>query len=98
MKHLGSVAETEWHLGELEKTERSDNGGFKDIRGSDRNLVITLHLVQFGENCGAMETGRQVVEGIAVRDGLEVKAVVVAARPPEAIGLGHKLEGCWRGE
>ena len=39
--------------------------------------------------------GRQVMEvekRIAVGDGLEVKAVVVAARPPGAIGLGHKME------
>ena len=95
LKCLGSVAETEWHLGELKKPERSDNGGFRDIRGSDRNLVVTLHQVQFGENCGAMETGGQVVEvgeRIAVGDGLEVKAAVVAARPPGAIGLGHKME------
>ena len=95
LKCLGSIAETEWHFGELEKPEGSDNGGFRDIRGSDRNLVVTLHQVQFGENCGAMETGGQVVEvgkRIVAGDGLEVKAAVVAARLPGAIGLGHKME------
>ena len=42
-----------------------------------------------------METGRQVVkvgERIMVRDSLEVKATVVAARLPGAIGLGNEME------
>ena len=83
LKCLGSVAETEWHFGELKKPERSDNGGFRDIRGSDRNLVVTLHQVQFGENCGAMETGGQVVEvgeRIVVGDGLEVNPFAAAKK------------------
>ena len=62
MKRLGSVAETKWHLGELKKTKESNNISFRNIGGGDRNLVITLHQVQFGEKCGAMETGRQVME------------------------------------
>ena len=48
-----------------------------------------------GQLCGAMETGGQVVkvgERITVRDSLEVKATVVAARLPGAIGLGHEME------
>ena len=48
-----------------------------------------------GQLCGAMETGGQVVkvgERITVRDSLEVKATVVAARSPGAIGLGHVME------
>ena len=95
LESLSSIAEAKRHFGEFKKTERGDNGSFGNIGGGDRNLVITLHQVQFGENCGAMETGGQVVEvgeRIAVGDGLEVKAAVVAARPPGAIGLGHKME------
>ena len=95
LESLSSIAEAKRHFGEFKKTERGDDGSFGNIGGGDRNLVITLHQVQFGENCGAMETGGQVVEvgeRIAVGDGLEVKAAVVAARPPGAIGLGHKME------
>ena len=92
---LGSIAEAKRHLGEFKKTERSDNGSFGNIGGGDRNLVITLHQVRFGENCGAMETGGQVVEvgkRIVVGDCLKVKVAVVAARPPGAIGLGYEME------
>ena len=95
LESLSSIAEAKRHFGEFKKTERSDNGSFGNIGGGDRNLVITLHQVQFGENRGAMETGGEVMEigkRIAVRNGLKVKAAVVAARPPGAVRLGYEME------
>ena len=42
----------------------------KNIRGGDRNLIITFHQIQFGKNRGAMETSRHIMkigERITVR-------------------------------
>ena len=95
MESLSSIAEAKRHFCEFKKTERGDYCSFGDIGGGDRNLVIALHQVQFGENRGAMETGGEVMEigkRIAVRNGLKVKAAVVAARPPGAVRLGYEME------
>ena len=96
MEGLGGVAETKWHGEEFIKAKRSDDSSFRNVRRMKRHLVITFHQIKLGKNSRTVEAGREVLEigkGVAVRNSGQVKAVVIATRPPGAIGFGYKMEG-----
>ena len=60
--------------------KRSDNGRLGDIGGGDRNLIITFDQIKLGENSGAMETSRKIMEireRIAVWNSLKIETAAV---------------------
>ena len=96
MEGLGGVAETKWHGEVFIKAKRSDDSSFGNVRRMNRYLVISFHQIKLGENSGTVEAGREVLEigkGVAVRNSGQVKAVIIATRPPGAIRFGYKMEG-----
>ena len=80
LKCLGSILEAKGHGEEFIEAKGCDDGSFWDIRGSNRNLIVIFNKVKLGENCGAMEPLRKVMEigeRVAVMDSLEIEAVII---------------------
>ena len=75
MEGLGRIAEAKWHGEKFIEAKRSDNSGFGNVRRMNRNLVIAFYQIQRGEDRGAMEAGREILEigeGVAVRNSGQV--------------------------
>jgi len=72
LEGLCRIAEAKGHGEVFVKSEGSNDGGFRNVRGVDGNLVVAFDEVQLGEDGGPVEARGKVLEvreRIAVRSG-----------------------------
>ena len=106
----GGVGEAKGHDGELKVAIAGAEGGLGDVFRGDPNLVVAVAEVNLGEDGGAMEAVKELVnpgEGVAVLDGDGVEGAVVHTKAEGAILLldeedggaerGRCLGGCGHG-
>ena len=54
LERLSGVPETEEHLHELEQSEWSCDGGLGYVCRVHWDVVVRMHEIQFGEDCGTL--------------------------------------------
>jgi hypothetical protein len=80
----------------LEKAEGCDYCCFLNVVGVDRYLVVSYDEVNFGKGGAAGKAAGVVLyvwDRIPVRVGASVQSSIISAMPPNAVLLGHEVDG-----
>jgi hypothetical protein len=90
LESLGGVAETKAHVNIFEEAKRSYYCCFRNVRRSNRDLMVAFDQVKCGENCAFVELICEIMKvgkGIRVGSCGGVEAAVITTGTPTAIFL-----------
>jgi hypothetical protein len=94
MKCFSGDAWAEIHDRKIEKAKRSGDGGFLDMTGMDKNLVVCSNQIDLGEEKATrqlMTVVMGVTDWITVWNNLGVQRSVVSIGMPTVVLLGHDM-------
>jgi hypothetical protein len=95
LESLGGVAETKGHVNIFEEAKRSYYCCFRNVRRSNRDLMVAFDQVKGGKNCAFVELICEIME-IGKRIGVGscggVEAAVITTWPPATIFLRNHVK------
>ena len=100
LEGLSGALQPKGHPDEFSEAERRDDRRLGDVCGGHRDLHISPHQVDFGEDPFPGKVGVEVPhrrDGVSVILGGTVQPLIIPVGSPTAARLWSHVKCCWRG-